>query len=268
MKIKKWKELERHELSAAYPDIKGPAWKAFVANIQEVGNVTGRRIMLFGGKVLDGWQFYRACVEANKQPEFITLPRGMDPEMYVETVNAHRRHETQEQSLERVTERRKRVADARKGGASTRTIAEEEGVSSSTIRKDLEKLTVQGFSVQPESGVVNSKDGVKRPAQSRAERLGLRPPTPFQMREAGDDTESEAKAKQDAKTDPKSGKAKFDWKPAEASVGILIREVDKLGKAYGIKDRADLEALRKDQAEWLKRLKEIYHKVAKQKAPE
>jgi hypothetical protein len=94
-----WEALERHPLSAQYPDLSGRAFKQLVQNLKEHGLVGRRKLTLYEGKVLDGWQLLRACRTAGVQPEFQPLPEGISAEAYVGTVNDHRRHETQEQAL-------------------------------------------------------------------------------------------------------------------------------------------------------------------------
>lgn len=136
-----WKNLERHTLSADYPDIAGKAWERFLNNLKKNKIVNERKITLHEGKVLDGWQLFRGCVEIDLKPEFQVLPEGVDPVDFVETVQDHRRHETQDKAMSRANERRERVAHARMNGQSTRAIAEEEGVSESTIRHDLDVRT-------------------------------------------------------------------------------------------------------------------------------
>ena len=56
---------EKHELDIM-PDMTGPEWAAFVADIRERGQV--RPIILYEGQILDGWQRHRACVELGIEP--------------------------------------------------------------------------------------------------------------------------------------------------------------------------------------------------------
>jgi hypothetical protein len=58
-----------------------------------------------------------------------------------------------------------RVAEARRRGMSTRTIAEQEGVSQTQVVADIRKATEQGCSIAPKGGEVTGKDGKKRPAR-------------------------------------------------------------------------------------------------------
>lgn len=57
---------ERHEF-AIMPDMRGPEWRAFLASVKQHGQV--HPITLYQGKVLDGWQRYRACVELGIEPK-------------------------------------------------------------------------------------------------------------------------------------------------------------------------------------------------------
>ncbi len=164
--MRKWKELERHPLSAEYDDLTGWAWEDFVANLKENG-LADRKITLHDGKVLDGWQLLRACKEVDIEPDFSRLAKDADPEAFVATANDHRRHESDGLRKERREKRIARVAAARADGKSTRAIAEEAGVSQSTVLNDLAVSTEQGCSVETPEGKVTGKDGKKRKASTK-----------------------------------------------------------------------------------------------------
>lgn len=162
-----WKELKQHDESARYRDILGPTWAKLVETVRKFGIIGGRCIVLFEGKILDGWQLQRACIECDVKPKYATLPEGMAVEEYVEVMNDLRRHETQEAAEARIEERRERIAKARAAGESLRTIAEKEGVSEKTVRTDLEASTAEGYAVDPPDGKVTGKDGKKKPASTK-----------------------------------------------------------------------------------------------------
>lgn len=271
MKIRYWKKLERHPLSAEYPDLTGATWQGFVDNLKKYGNVSRRKIVLHEGKVLDGWQFYRACIEADVKPEFQALPKGTTPEVFVETMQDYRRHETQDKAMQRIAERRERVAAARAEGKSSREIAIEEGVSQPTVLDDIasgenglspdssKTLETDGANGQKPaaqsdtgSGRITGRDGKSYPATKpilceRCKRVG---PTEDcdackelrkEIREAkgkpgkrepGDDTESEAAAAAEENGKPKRGAPLFDWKEYEKHLGPVARGPDTLAKAY------------------------------------
>lgn len=172
------REFERHPLSAKYGDLVGQQWLDFVDNIKETGNF-GRRIVVYKGMILDGWQFYRACKLLGMIPEFADVTDEVDDDgaaALVEAMNDHRRHETAEQMQRRACDRRDRVAQMRKEGKSIRVIAEEEGVSPRTIQTDLESSTVQGDTVEPPDGKTTGKDGKKRSTTRKKAADPLKPP--------------------------------------------------------------------------------------------
>jgi hypothetical protein len=274
MQSKDWKTYERHPLSAEYLDIGGRAWDAYLQNFRKHGIQNKRRVMTWEGKVVDGWQMFRACIECDIRPEFaeVKLAEGQTIEEWVETVNDHRRHESYEKIAERAAARRERVARARAEGQSLRSIAEQEAVSESTIRNDLSGE--QGCS--PEA-VVKGKDGKTYAAGKpvilcgRCQRVGPTPKCDMcrlerlatrKGKQPGDDSPRKRGA------GPKNGSVKYDRKPLKACWGQLVREVDKLGNAYGKKETPDAEGLRRRLTEWLKDYKEWYRKLAGAKAPE
>jgi hypothetical protein len=74
--------------------------------------------------------------------------------------------------------------------------------------------------------------------------------------------------KEEAKSQPKAGAPKFDWKPTDQYVGTLVRQVDLFGNAYKVKEHLEVDSLRKRLADWHADFKEVYERIAKQKAPE
>jgi len=82
--------LQRHPLSAAFPDMPDAELQALVDDIE----VEGQRvpIMLFDGKVLDGWHRLRACLRLLLPVEFETLAEDVDPRRWVISQNVSRRH--------------------------------------------------------------------------------------------------------------------------------------------------------------------------------
>jgi hypothetical protein len=177
-----WKQLERHPESAEYPDIKGKAWEQFVADMREYGILDNRKVTLHEDKVIDAWQFYRACVECDIRPQFEPLKlNGMPLDKWMEIRNERRRDETQEVKEARAARRRKKVEELREEGKSTREIAEEVGVSHTTIQEDIKAIsTGKGCQLTPKDGTVTGKDGKKRKPKSS------KPPKPEPVK---DDTD-------------------------------------------------------------------------------
>jgi len=84
-------ELERHPLSAMFPEITGDKFEELVKSVEETGN--REEVVLYQGKVLDGWNRYRAC----KQAKRAIKAREFDPsregavEQFVKDMNLMRR---------------------------------------------------------------------------------------------------------------------------------------------------------------------------------
>src|SRR5262245_20228479 len=81
--------LEFHALATRFPWRNGEDFDELVADIRTQG--LREPIVMFEGKVLDGRNRYRACVEAGVEPTF-TVYQGDDPVAYVISLNLRRRH--------------------------------------------------------------------------------------------------------------------------------------------------------------------------------
>lgn len=147
-----WKTVERHALSAEYEDMEGQEWKDMCDNLQSVGIINGRKIIIFEGKVLDGWQLLRVCREFEIEPQFEDKPAGISPDKYVEIVNdCRRKKESAKTVAKRAEQRRLRVAAMHANGHSTRAIADAEKVSQTTVQNDLATTSVeQGVQLESE----------------------------------------------------------------------------------------------------------------------
>lgn len=89
------KKYEQHPLSAIFPPL---GEEEFMSLIEDI-NANGLRdpIVVYGGKILDGWHRYSACMELNvKNPRMVEY-EGNDPIGLVLTKNFHRRHLTPSQ---------------------------------------------------------------------------------------------------------------------------------------------------------------------------
>jgi hypothetical protein len=214
MKVKKWKQLKRHEESAKYPDIQGRLFDLMVNSIDPKNPPT---IYLWGGMVLEGWQRHRACLERDIMPNYkqAKIPEGMTPEAWVQIQNDHRRHETQEEAIRRIEGRRQRVAEARAKGESIRAIADAEGVSDKTVRDD---LSVSQVSTPTH---VTGRDGKQYG--------GVR----------GWDGKTYTK-----RSGTKNGKPKLDWKRIEQCFAVQIRELDVWGDHYKCRESIETEKIR------------------------
>jgi hypothetical protein len=90
------KPLEAHPLADMFPLMEGEELTALINDIK----VNGQRepITLYEGKILDGRNRYRACIELGRKPETREHHAGCayigDPLAYIISANIHRRHLT------------------------------------------------------------------------------------------------------------------------------------------------------------------------------
>lgn len=81
--------MQFHELANVFPLIEGDEFAALVADIGKQGLLEA--IVLLDGKILDGRNRYRACLEAGVEPHFEDFD-GEDPVAFVVSKNVARRH--------------------------------------------------------------------------------------------------------------------------------------------------------------------------------
>ena len=81
--------LEFHALATLFPLLNGEDFDELVVDIEAHGLC--EPIVMFEGKILDGRNRYRACIEAGAEPTF-TVYQGNDPVAYVISLNLRRRH--------------------------------------------------------------------------------------------------------------------------------------------------------------------------------
>jgi hypothetical protein len=77
--------IQFHPFADIFPLLEGEAFAAFVENIKANG------LLVFKGKILDGRNRYRTCLEAGIEPDFVDNS-GDDPLSDVLSWNLHRRH--------------------------------------------------------------------------------------------------------------------------------------------------------------------------------
>lgn len=165
-----WRKYERHPLSGDYEDIDGPVWDRLVQSLEQHGYRRGRKIVLYEGKILDGWQLYRACLAAKVEPKFQELPKGYTPEEFVEESNDLRRHESPARAAKRIAERRERIAARVAAGESVRSAAKAEGVSATQARRDAASAPPGARNGQPSAN--GGKQRVLCTRCQRCERTG------------------------------------------------------------------------------------------------
>lgn len=157
--------MDFHEFAEEYPLMSEYDLGRMIQGMTQHGYDESFPIVKFKGKILDGRNRWLAAQEANVKPTFTTFSGTEDEaRIFVQTANEERRHLAGEWLKKRREERIARVAAAREEGQSIRTIAATEGVSPKTIQEDIKTATVEGYTVDPPDGKVESKDGRKRPA--------------------------------------------------------------------------------------------------------
>jgi transposase len=132
------KELEFHEAAEQYPLMPEPELVRLVDDMKDNGFDPRFKIAMYDGKILDGRNRYIASNRAGIKAEFVPIPKSVDPQLYVQRANEHRRHLTTEWLHAKRQERIERVSEAVSNGKSTREIAKGERVSQSQVIRDLE----------------------------------------------------------------------------------------------------------------------------------
>src|SRR5262249_54446502 len=156
--------LEFHPLADVFPLMVGEEFAELVADIK--ANGLRQQIVLHEGKIIDGRNRYRACIEAGVEPAVIVGDDWInDPAAYVISANIHPRHLTAEQKRDLII----KCADWTK---SDRAIAADFDTNKNTVgraRKEIErKATVPTGTVGKRVG----KDGKarKQPAKRDLEK--------------------------------------------------------------------------------------------------
>ena len=140
------KKYEQHPIGAALPRMSAEEFHQLISDIDRNG--VKEKIVLFEGKILDGWHRYNACIELNVvNPPMIEYD-GSDPGSYVASKNLFRRHLSPSQramsAVQIVDESLKYVKDTknleevRKAGKVTEIVNEAvklAGVSEKTVRE-------------------------------------------------------------------------------------------------------------------------------------
>lgn len=165
-----------HPYAESFDLLEGKAYEEFRADIASSnGPREPIKFRLIDGGIkqgLDGRNRLRACDDLEIPcPEQLVEVDDESVEAFIDSLNVHRRHLSREQQQEKRAERVKRVTEKRAQGQSTREIADSEGVSQSTIQRDLEKSGEPGGSPENEKPAdppkTTGKDGKKYPAKTK-----------------------------------------------------------------------------------------------------
>lgn len=201
-----------------------------------VANINGKHFLADGHTCRD------ICIEKRiPVPEPVVL-KFSNREQVLEWIDKNQvaRRNLGDAAEAEVSARMAQAIALRINGQSTRAIAEELGVSQTTVRSDLAKATEQGgCSVEPPDGKVTGLDGKKRDASTslfcdRCKRTGPSKDCP-KCAAIQEKAGRKPKAKPAPKP-PKSGSEIFDWKGFETHLGHVCRGPDAVKKAYAGKN--------------------------------
>ena len=84
-----WRDWQRHELGAVFHDMSIVEFESLKRDIETNGQL--HPIIMYQGKVLDGWHRFRACRDLGVEPIIQPLPAGRDPLHYSIASNVERR---------------------------------------------------------------------------------------------------------------------------------------------------------------------------------
>lgn len=137
-------ELETHPFADAFPLLAGDEFERFRDDIKSKG-LLDRKLFRFDGKLLDGRNRFRVCVELDIEPELVDY-NGDDPLGFVLSRNLHRRNLNESQRALIATKLASlKPGRPRKGatnsGLSTAAAAAAMNVGESTVREA--KLVVE-----------------------------------------------------------------------------------------------------------------------------
>jgi hypothetical protein len=254
-----------HPYAETYPLLEGEEYETFKADIASRGVREALKYRVVNGKKqgLDGRNRLRACTDLSIPcPEEKVSVADAEVEDYIDSLNLHRRHLSSEQRQERVLQMRAR-------GRSMRQIADTLGVGKSTVQRDISDA-------EASAGVPNGTPGDSQPSTTSAKRITgsdgkpyrsrktkrrkkAQPcercstigvpacptcrknfPSGFPPRDAGDDTETERKAREGEKAKPKVGAQSFDWQGYWKTFGVVARSPEAIAKGYpAFKDTAE-----------------------------
>jgi ParB family chromosome partitioning protein len=89
--------MDFHECANIFPMMDGTEYSGLVLDIQANGLL--EPIVIYDGKILDGRNRYRACMELGIEPDFEQANGNTDPKQYVISKNFHRRHLSKAQQV-------------------------------------------------------------------------------------------------------------------------------------------------------------------------
>lgn len=154
--------MEFHPLCVKYPMMPKVELERIECDMKKNGFDNRFPIILFQDKILDGRNRYIASSNAEVEPIYVEFEGSQsEAEQLVVRANEDRRHLNQEWMIANRKERVERIAEARANGQSIRTIAENEGVSHTTVKNDID-AGVKGFTPEKEVPVDNFRNPIPK----------------------------------------------------------------------------------------------------------
>lgn len=123
--------LEQHSLSAAFPAMQLSEYESLLESIAAIG--LQNPIVLFEGKVIDGWHRYCACMDSGTSIKTIELSSSADPQSFVIAQNKERRHLTSSQLATAAIKVYEWLKDGVNSGLQTASVPSTEAKSSKEI---------------------------------------------------------------------------------------------------------------------------------------
>jgi len=192
--------LEQHELSKCFPVIEIKEFGQLVDDIKENGLLNP--IVIFDGKVLDGWHRYRACQQAGADIKTVVY-EGEEPDSFAWSMNGPRRHMTSSQAAKSIVDlkawrKRGKPVNGPNGpftskAATTKEMAAESGASERQIKraKHVTKNGSKALNEQVKKGEIKLSAAVKKISKKKVKGpIGAAPKPPKEAKP----TKSEVKA--------------------------------------------------------------------------
>ena len=187
--------LEQHDLSKCFPVIEIKEFGQLVDDIKENGLLNP--IVIFDGKVLDGWHRYLACQKAGADIKTIVY-EGEEPDSFAWSMNGHRRHMNSSQAAKSIVDvrgwrkRGKPVNGPQGPFRSTKEMASESGTSLTQIKraKHVTKNGSKALNEQVKKGEITLKAAERKTKNKKKGPIGAAPKPPKEAKP----TKSEVKA--------------------------------------------------------------------------
>jgi hypothetical protein len=96
LSVANWKQFRRHPLSEIFPDMSEVEFEMILTDMREHGYDQKQQVIMFEGKVIDGWNRFRAAIMTDRTPTFDEY-KGTDPLGFVIRRNLRRRHLSESQ---------------------------------------------------------------------------------------------------------------------------------------------------------------------------